>query len=265
MAFLIYCCILLGWKLIIYSSISNINIFEVSNSVMLVYSINTKLNTSIFKVNSKKYSDLSNIKNNKTYPLCINKTEYINQMIIGLILGDGTLVKKYEKGNAYLKYTQSLSHIDYIQHIFNLLVSANYCNITKLEVKDILVKGKIYKYLDFNTKSLQEFTILHSLFYYQKKKIIPITIENLLTPIGLAYWVMDDGSKLNTGFHFNTNGFERIHVEILTKVLFNKFNLKCSIHSRNRIFIWKNSVPQLISLIEPYIVPSMLYKIKPNT
>jgi hypothetical protein len=53
-------------------------------------------------------------------------------------------------------------------------------------------------------------------------------------------------------------------LKFLTKVNFNKFNLNCSVQSRNRIYIWKNSVPQLISIIEPYIVPSLLYKIKPN-
>ena len=37
---------------------------------------------------------------------------------------------------------------------------------------------------------------------------------------------MDDGSRVSTGFHLNTNGFEITHVEILTKVLFNNFNLK---------------------------------------
>lgn len=38
-------------------------------------------------------------------------------MIIGLILGDGTLVRKYEKGNTYFQNTQSLIHIAYIHHV----------------------------------------------------------------------------------------------------------------------------------------------------
>lgn len=50
---------------------------------------------------------------------------------------------------------------------------------------------------------------------------------------------MDDGSWVNTGYHLNTNGFERTHVEILTKALFNKFNLKCSVQSRNIIYMEK--------------------------
>jgi hypothetical protein len=181
-------------------------------------------------------------------------------MIIGLILGDGTLVRKYEKGNTYIQYTQSLIHIAYIHHVFNIFVNSNYCNITKLDVKEIIVKGNMYKYLSFSTKSLQEFNRLHSLFYINRKKIVSIEIENLLTPIGLAYWIMDDGSRVNTGFNLNTNGFERTHVEILTNVLFNKFNLNCSVQSRNRIYIEKFHAS--INIIEPYIIPSMLYKLK---
>lgn len=128
-------------------------------------------------------------------------------MIIGLILGDGTLVRKYEKGNTYFQQAQSLIHMAYIHHVFNIFVNSNYCNITKLDVKEIIVleDGNIYKYLSFSTKSLQEFNRLHSLFYINRKKIVPIEIENLLVtaPIGLAYGVLDDGSRVNTGFHLN--------------------------------------------------------------
>lgn len=95
----------------------------------------------------------------------------------------------------------------YIHHVFNIFVNSNYCNITKLDVKEIIVleDGNIYKYLSFSTKSLQEFNRLHSLFYINRKKIVPIEIENLLVtaPIGLAYGVLDDGSRVNTGFHLN--------------------------------------------------------------
>jgi len=71
--------------------------------------------------------------------------------------------------------------------------------------------------------------ICYIVYFILKEKIVPITIEKLLTPIGLAYWIMDDGSWVNTRYHLNTNGFERTHVEILTKALFNKFHLKCSV------------------------------------
>ena len=38
-------------------------------------------------------------------------------------------------------------------------------------------------------------------------KIVPLNIKNLLTPRGLAYWIMVDGSLQNKGLHLNTYGF----------------------------------------------------------
>jgi len=41
-----------------------------------------------------------------------------------------------------------------------------------------------------------------------------------------------------------------------------KFRIECSIHYNNdypRIYIYKSSMPTLISLIKPFIIPSMLY------
>ncbi len=32
----------------------------------------------------------------------------------------------------------------------------------------------------------------HDIFYKNKVKIIPENLDKLLTPIGLAYWIMDD-------------------------------------------------------------------------
>ena len=49
------------------------------------------------------------------------------------------------------------------------------------------------------------------------EKIVPINIENLLTPRGLAYWIMDDGSLQNKGLHLNTYSFTSKEVLILKK------------------------------------------------
>ena len=68
-------------------------------------------------------------------------------MIIGLNLSDLSLVSNYEKGNTYFQYTKSLIHIAYIHHVFNIFVNSNYCNIPNLDVKEIIVKGNMYKYL----------------------------------------------------------------------------------------------------------------------
>jgi len=104
----------------------------------------------------------------------------------------------------------------------------------------------------------------------KKTKIIPNNIYHLLTPIGLAYWIMDDGqfNGKNTGITLCTDSFSYNEVLILKEVLEKKFRLKCSIHNKNiqkkhyRIYISNNSLLLLQSLVSNYIHFSLKYKIK---
>ena len=91
----------------------------------------------------------------------------------------------------------------------------------------------------------------------------------LLTPIGLAHWIMGDGSKHNLGLHLSVYAFSKKDVNLLINTLEIKFHLKCSIHNlstighkpRIYIYIWKESMPLLKDLVKLYIIPEMKYKI----
>ena len=47
-------------------------------------------------------------------------SDYISQALVGFLLGDGTLVKKYTGGGTYFKYSQSIEHSEYLFFVFNL-------------------------------------------------------------------------------------------------------------------------------------------------
>ena len=57
---------------------------------------------------------------------------------------------------------------------------------------------------------------------------MPSIITELLKPRGLAYWIMDDGSKQNKGLHLNTYGFTYEDVLILKTTLQNLFSTHIS-------------------------------------
>jgi hypothetical protein len=198
-----------------------------------------------------------------------NYQDFVKQSIIGHLLADGTLVKKYKGGGNYFKFAQSEVHLSYLDHVFSLFNKAGLCNMTKPEKGHIknTKTGKIYTYYYFITKSLVEFNELESLFYIKNKgskriKIVPANIANLLTEVGLAYWFMVDGNKTGKGIHLNTNCFTTTEITQLIQVLHAKFDLKCSLHSRNRIYIWSKSTPKFITTVTPFIVESMKYKIR---
>ena len=89
-------------------------------------------------------------------------------------------------------------------------------------------------------------------------------IADLLTPRGLAYWYMDDGS-LNKGTpDFSSHGFTFNDVEILTHALSLNFGLASAVyrdHNRPRIYIKAQSRGLFKAIVTPYIVPCLRYKL----
>jgi hypothetical protein len=161
-------------------------------------------------------------------------------------------------------FGQSAVHEEYFNHLYVLF--KEYCRSPPFSGVVTSTTGKPYSYCRFNTRSLKCFNPLFELFYVAGVKIIPANIQDLLTPSGVAYWLCDDGNlHTNGGMILCTDGFTKVEVELLAKALTDKFGLKVSLRSYHqvyyRLYIWKESMPELRSLVQPYMQSSMLYKL----
>ena len=195
----------------------------------------------------------------------------LNEIMIGLLLGDGHIQKRSINGNSRFIYGQSslrLHHLNYFNHVFELFkpyLSKDF-NPKKRSFTDKR-SNKKYSSVQFATLSLPCFNYYKELFYNENKKIVPSNIQNLLSPRGLAYWIMDDGSLQNKGLHLNTYGFSNQDVLKLKSTLENMFGentLKCSIHKHKkgeRIYIWGESMGVVRHNISKFMHKNMLYKI----
>ena len=195
----------------------------------------------------------------------------LNEIMIGLLLGDGHIQKRSINGNSRFIYGQSslrLHHLNYFNHVFELFkpyLSKDF-NPKKISFTDKR-SNKKYSSVQFATLSLPCFNYYKELFYNENKKIVPSNIQNLLSPRGLAYWIMDDGSLQNKGLHLNTYGFSNQDVLKLKSTLENMFGentLKCSIHKHKkgeRIYIWGESMGVVRHNISKFMHKNMLYKI----
>ena len=109
------------------------------------------------------------------------------------------------------------------------------------------------------------FNVFRDLFYSWNVKTVPYNIYELLTAKGLAFWIMDDGSKHGTFLHIGIYAFINNDVDKLMFTLQDKFNFKCSIHynrdNKPRIYIFKESMDDLIDKVKPYFINNMLYKL----
>jgi hypothetical protein len=190
----------------------------------------------------------------------------LHEVMIGLILGDLCIRKVFRGINARLQFEQGLIHEAYIIHLYELF--KDYCNLglKYSDRKPDSRTGKIYSRVIFQTYSLPCFNNIYDLFYVNGEKRIPLNIGELLTPVGLAYWAMDDGSKHENGFHLNTDSYTLSEVELLIKVLKENFDLNCTSHKRSkdryRIYIKVDSMNKFRSLVTPHFHSSMMYKLK---
>jgi len=91
--------------------------------------------------------------------------------------------------------------------------------------------------------------------------VFPSNIQERVTPVKLAYWLppiggggpMDDGGWTKAGIHLATNYYNKQDTIRFISVLEDNYNLKCSTHSRNRIYIWAGSCKQFIDIVRPYM------------
>ena len=184
-------------------------------------------------------------------------------VVVGVLLSDGNLTFGGPRSlNAYFKLKQSLTHFEYLWFTFNLL--SHYCK--SFPALDIGFRNGVRTVaVYFNTRSLPCFTAIYSLFYNNDGKFVPLDIFNLLTPIALAHWIMGDGSHHNHGLDLCTNSFTTPDVVRLMNVLMIKYELSCTLkyHSSGgpMIYIKAESMGKLRTIVAPYMVKSMLYKI----
>jgi hypothetical protein len=206
------------------------------------------------------------------------------EVITGLMLGDGHIRIIKTKGNvienkARLEFTFAAKFLDYIKHLkFNLL--KNICNDTSPTPwpNKSDMEPSQYWFSSLSTPFLFD---LHKEWYkwdsksnkYIKK--LPDNIYDLLTPIGLAHWYMDDGYLIisENNFYLCTDNFTKSETEYLVFILRDKFNISCNIKKRRyfdkynneiihyRIRLIPKSCPDFVNIIKPYIIPCMLYKI----
>jgi hypothetical protein len=191
----------------------------------------------------------------------------ILSILVGSMLGDGSM-ERDGNGSRFCFY-QEKSHGEYLLWLHCSLSNLGYCktNIPQIMTRKGFNGGIRYIYR-FRTFTYSSFNVFYEEFHKKDKKIVPLFIENYFTPLALAVWIMDDGCKIkDRGLKFSTNSFSLKEVKFLAELLENKFELKTSIHktgaiNQYNIYIHKSSMPKLIEIVEPYIHPTMLYKIK---
>lgn len=194
-------------------------------------------------------------------------------VILGSILGDGSLKIQNKYSNASLQIRHSEIQKEYLLWKAKELKEIGGDSSIGVQKADGYSKNRKWRFV---SKRLPSLTELHHLTYKNNKLRIRRTWLNQMTALSLAVWWCDDGSLISYGGRkgvFCTDGFDKPSVEILARYL----KVVWGIHSivapvgRKRDGkqeeywrIWIRSCDELkkfLRIILPHIpVPSMLSK-----
>jgi hypothetical protein len=129
---------------------------------------------------------------------------------------------------------------------------------------DQRLNGARFPCVQFATRTSHVFSEWHSRFYQSGKKIVPRDIADLLVPLSLAVWFMDDGAADHAGVTFQTHSFSLDEVNLLIDALNGKFRLAASLR-RNRghhvIYVGASSLEKLEQIVQPHLLLEMRYKL----
>lgn len=179
-----------------------------------------------------------------------------HEILIGSLLGDGTLRKQGSRTNALLEVNHSVAHKDYVdwkyRHFQSYVLTPPKCRSGN---------GQRVAYR-FTTRSLPIITTYFRKFYDGRRKHVPRDIR--LTPLSLAVWFMDDGSKSRSSFYLNSQQFSDDDQHFLQERLQTDLGLVTSLNKDKeywRIRVSTDSSRRMNALIRSYVFPCFRYKL----
>lgn len=188
-------------------------------------------------------------------------SDFQKEVLYGSLLGDDCIYHFKSSRYSSLIVYHSFSNLDYTWLKYNI-----FKNFATSEPK-IRIRNK--------GRRVTFSTVCHPCFeetrkeYYDKNNMKHINdfILSRLTPISLAFWFGDDGSRCkNGGLAIHTNCFSFSEVELACNWFKNKYGIICYPQERSEnqwVIFFSNKTSYIFAeLICQYLHPSMRYKLQ---
>jgi len=201
-------------------------------------------------------------------------SSYQTSVIHGLMLGDGHIAVNKNIGDPTYKYTQTFGQFaePFANCVYDIF--REYCSDKGLYTYKVQ-SGKdspFYQRWIVRTKTHDVFDEFDTMYYIYNKlgkriKIVPLDIEDYLTPVALAFLVMSDGCFIKTKhiIKISTNSFTKAEVQLLGNAIFNNFGIEMTVTRARKeeylLIVRKSQVTKFQQIVKAYMIPSLIYRI----
>jgi len=213
-------------------------------------------NKTSFILQNRKGKNIRYITNNN------NNNNNNDCLIVGSLLGN-SYMEKNEKG-VRIVFIKCSDNIEYLMQYYSYLINMGYCKLKKPGLNKLISKkNKILYYYKIESYYLTEFERFFQIFYKNNLKIIPLNLNECLTPLSLSIWYLDNNPKFyisdNQSYYLNNNDLDFISQNLKSKFDINtKYKLEKGLVA---FYIEKANLNNFSALIKPHISPSLQYKL----
>ena len=187
------------------------------------------------------------------------------EIVVGTILGDGCLERN--GANVRLRIDHGATQKAFVEWKLHELKELHPLQPRLVQRLDRRTR-RVHENYRFDTRTTPRLNHYFDLFYGGTRiKRIPMGIFAVLrTPLSLAVWYMDDGSKrrdCRSGY-LNTNAYSVKDVQLLKECLWFNFGVESVTHfaaAKPRIYIPSRGFGRFCSLVAPFVIPTMRYKL----
>lgn len=202
----------------------------------------------------KKVICLLNRKGLKSNRYEIIDESKIIHLLIGSYLGDGHF-SKFQKGQeSKLAINHGADQKDYLNWKYEKLKEVNLHNTIFSNSSSTVFTTK--------SKSHPIFSKFRTEGYDNLKGTLNLNLVKDLNSESFSIWYLDDGSVTNDGANITCMSLCYEEKEILKNLIFKNIGLEVNITS-NSLYIPKKEVEKFQSIVRPYCINSMLYKLVP--
>jgi len=199
----------------------------------------------------------------RQYKAGLSMTERQHQILDGLMLGDGHLERQRGALTARLKIEHSVSQSAYVDWKYQ-----EWRDWVRTPPRQRLRRNRLGTEsinVGFTTLAHPDLEEARQRYYLERRKVVPSDLH--LTPLALAVWFMDDGSRKSSqcrGLYLNTQSFTSEEVELLRMVLRRDVGVGTTVRRQLdglQIYVPSSSVGSFVEYIEPYLLAELRYKL----
>jgi hypothetical protein len=183
----------------------------------------------------------------------------IKSIAIGSLLGDA-----YVYPNGTMQIDHSWTQRDYVEWKYSSLSEVAGKPPRRVERVDRR-NNKTYFSMRFYTRAV--FGLERALVYPEGSKRVPAGIVELLDPLALSVWYMDDGGRggrTPLGMVWNVSSYRAQDRELLREALLDRYGVATTLQragTGTHLYIRAQSAAVFVEIVRPFLIPSMLYKL----